>query len=120
MDKVRPKTIDDYIAGYPEDVQRLLQRMRITIRNAAPQAEERISYSMPAFYQEGILVWFAAFKEHIGFYPKTSAIIAFKKSLSKYEVAKGTIRFPVDQPLPLGLVSKIVKYRVKENLDKKK
>ena len=120
MDKTRPKTVDDYIAGYPENVQRLLQRMRLTIRKAAPKAEERISYSMPAFDQEGILVWFAAFKEHIGFYPKTSAIMAFEKALSKYEVAKGTIRFPLDKPLPLDLVTRIVKFRVIENRDKKK
>ena len=120
MDKTRPKTIDEYIAGYPEDVQRLLQRMRLTIRKAAPKAEERISYSMPAFDQDGILVWFAAFKEHIGLYPKTSAITAFKKDLSNYEVSKGTVRFPMDQPLPLSLVSRIVKYRIKENQDNKK
>lgn len=120
MDKTRPKTIDDYVARYPEDVQKLLQKMRLTIRNAAPKAEETISYSMPAFDQDGILVWFAAFKEHIGFYPKTAAIVYFKKDLTKYEVAKGTIRFPMDQPLPLGLISRIVKYRVRENRDKKK
>ena len=120
MDKTRPKTIDDYISDYPEDVQKLLQKLRVTIRKAAPKATEKISYSMPAFYQNGTLVWFAAFKEHIGFYPTPSAITAFKKSLSKYEVAKGTIRFPMDKPLPLSLVSRIVKYRVAENQDKKK
>ena len=120
MDKTRPKTIDDYIARHPEDVQKLLQKMRLTIRKAAPKAKERISYSMPAFDQDGILVWFAAFKEHIGFYPKTSAITSFKKDLTKYEVSKGTIRFPMDRPLPLGLITGIVKYRVRENRDKKK
>ena len=120
MTKTRPKTIDDYIAGYPKDAQRLLQKMKLTIRKAAPKSEERISYSMPAFDQDGILVWFAAFKEHIGFYPKTSAITSFKKDLTKYEVSKGTIRFPMDKPLPVSLVSRIVKYRIKENRDKKK
>src|SRR5689334_23603755 len=107
-------TIDDYIARNPKDVQPLLEKMRKTIRKAAPKAEGRISYGMPAFYQDGILVWFAAFKEHIGFYPKPSAIAAFKKDLSKYEGTKGTIRFPIDKPLPLALVSRIVKFRIKQ------
>ena len=120
MEKTRPKTIDDYISRYPEDVQRLLQRIRLTIRKAAPKATEKISYSMPAFFHNGTLVWFAAFNEHIGFYPTPSAITAFKKDLAKYDVAKGTIRFPMDRPLPLGLVSRIVKYRIEENQNKKK
>jgi uncharacterized protein YdhG (YjbR/CyaY superfamily) len=113
-------TIDEYIARYPKDVQLLLEKMRKTIRKAAPKAEERISYGMPAFYQDGILVWFAAFKEHIGFYPKTSAIAAFKKDLSKFEGTKGTIRFPIGKPLPLALVGRIVKFRIEQNQNKKK
>jgi uncharacterized protein YdhG (YjbR/CyaY superfamily) len=120
MSRKKHDTIDEYIARYPKDVQLLLEKMRKTIRKAAPKAEERISYGMPAFYQDGILVWFAAFKEHIGFYPKPSAIAAFKKDLSKFEGTKGTIRFPIDKPLPLALVSRIVKFRMKQNQNKKK
>ena len=90
--------------------------MRQTIREAAPEAEEVISYQMPAFKLNGILVWFAAFKKHVGFYPKVSAIEVFKKELSGYQVSKGTIRFPLDKPIPFDLVRKIVKYRIKENL----
>jgi uncharacterized protein YdhG (YjbR/CyaY superfamily) len=120
MNEKKPDTIDEYIAHYPKDVQLLLEKMRKTIRKAAPEAEERISYSMPAFYQDGILVWFAAFKEHIGFYPKPSAIAAFEKDLSKYEGTKGTVRFPMNKPLPLALVSRIVKFRIRQNQNKKK
>jgi uncharacterized protein YdhG (YjbR/CyaY superfamily) len=109
-------TIDDYIASFPENVQTILQEMRCAIKDAAPDAEEVISYQMPAFRLNGILVWFAAFKNHIGFFPKVSAIEAFKKDLSGYELSKGTIRFPLDNPLPIDLVQKIVKLRVKENL----
>jgi uncharacterized protein YdhG (YjbR/CyaY superfamily) len=116
----KPDTIDEYISRYPKDVQQILEKMRKTIRQAAPQAEERISYGMPAFYEDGILVWFAAFKEHIGFYPKPSAIAVFKNDLSKFEGSKGTIRFPIDKPLPLALVGRIVKFRIKQNQNKKK
>jgi len=94
--------------------------MRLTIQKAAPKAAETISYSIPAFRLEGILVWFAAFKNHIGFYPRTDAIRVFKKELSPYKVAKGSVQFPFDRPLPLALVSRIVKFRVKQNLGKKK
>jgi uncharacterized protein YdhG (YjbR/CyaY superfamily) len=117
--KQTPKTIDEYIAAQPPNVQPLLQKMRRAIKEAAPQAEEVISYQMPAFKQNGILVWFAAFKNHIGFFPKTSAIEAFKDKLSVYQTSKGTIRFPINQPIPLDLVEEIVKFRVKENLNKK-
>jgi uncharacterized protein YdhG (YjbR/CyaY superfamily) len=120
MDGKKHDTIDEYISRYPKDVQLLLEKMHKTIRKAAPKAEERISYGMPAFYQDGILVWFAAFKAHIGFYPKTSAITTFKKDLSKYEVSKGTIRFPIDKPLPLALVSRIVKFRIRQNRNRRK
>jgi uncharacterized protein YdhG (YjbR/CyaY superfamily) len=113
------RTIDEYIASLPKEQQEVLQALRQAIREAAPEAEEAISYQMPAFKQKGVLVWFAAFKKHIGFYPKTSAIEVFKKELSGYEVSKGTIRFPLDQPVPFDLVKKIVTYRVKENLRKK-
>ena len=110
------KTIDEYIATFPKNVQNILEELRRAIRESAPEAEEVISYRMPAFKLNGILVWFAAFKNHIGFYPKTSAIEAFKEELSDYEVSKGTVRFPLNKPIPFDLVKKMVKYRVKENL----
>lgn len=116
---IAPKDTDAYIAAQPEDQRGLLEQMRQTIRKAAPRAEEVISYQMPAFRYYGMLVYFAAWKNHIGFYP-AGAIKAFDKELSVYRVAKGTIRFPIDKPLPLGLISKIVKFRVKENEAKKK
>jgi uncharacterized protein YdhG (YjbR/CyaY superfamily) len=101
-------------------VQQRLQKMRLTVKKAAPQAKEKISYGIPAFTLNGMLVWFAAFKNHIGFYPRTSAIAAFKKELSHYKGAKGSVQFPFDKPLPLHLISRIVKFRVKENLSKSK
>jgi uncharacterized protein YdhG (YjbR/CyaY superfamily) len=113
------KTIDEYIATFPNNVQGILQELRQVIRDSAPEAEEVISYQIPAFKLNGILVWFAAFKNHIGFYPKSSAIEAFKKELSGYEVSKGTIRFPLDKPVPFELIRKIVKHRIKENLSEK-
>ncbi len=109
-------TIDEYIASFPKDVQEKLRELRRVIRESAPEAEETISYKMPAFKQDGMLVWFAAFKDHIGFFPKASAIEAFRNDLSDYELSKGTIRFPLDKAIPLELVRKIVKYRVAENL----
>jgi len=112
------KTIDEYIAGFPKNVQDILEQLRQTIRKSAPGAEETISYQMPAFKQKRVLVYFAAFKKHIGFYPTPSAIEKFRKELAGFEVSKGAVRFPIDKPLPLGLVQKIVKFRVKENSDK--
>jgi uncharacterized protein YdhG (YjbR/CyaY superfamily) len=112
------KNIDEYFATFPKDVQVVLQEMRQAIKEAAPQAEETISYQMPAFKQNGILVWFAAYKKHVGFYPKTSGMDIFKEELVGYEMSKGTIRFPLDKPIPLELVKKIVKFRLKENLSK--
>jgi uncharacterized protein YdhG (YjbR/CyaY superfamily) len=113
------KTIDEYIAISPENVQIILQELRQAVREAAPEAEEVISYQMPAFKQNGILVWFAAFKNHIGFFPKTTAIQTFKEKLAKYKISKGTVRFPLDEPIPFELVKEIVRFRVKENLNKK-
>jgi uncharacterized protein YdhG (YjbR/CyaY superfamily) len=113
-------TIDDYIGSCPPAIRDRLEQLRETIRKAAPAATEKISYGMPAFALEGSLVYFAAWKKHIGFYPFPSAIDAFKKELSVYEGAKGSIKFPVDKPLPIGLIIKIVKFRVKENLEIKK
>ena len=114
------KSIDEYIAAFPKDVQIILEGLRQAIREAAPEAEEVISYRIPAFKLNGILVWFAAFKEHIGFYPRVSAIETFKEKLSPYEISKGTVRFPIDKPIPFDLVKEIVRFRVKENLDEKR
>jgi len=120
MNKRIPKNIDDYVDRFPKEVQQLLKKMRLTIKKAAPKAKETISYGIPAFTLNGLLVWFAAFKSHIGFYPRASAIAAFKKELSAYKGAKGSVQFPFDEQLPLALVSRIVKFRVKENLSKRK
>jgi uncharacterized protein YdhG (YjbR/CyaY superfamily) len=113
------KTIDDYISTFPEDVQRILNDLRRTIQDAAPEAEETINYQMPTFTLNGNLVHFAAFKKHIGFYPTPSGIEAFKEELSGYKGAKGSVQFPMDEPLPLPLIRRIVEYRVKENLARK-
>jgi uncharacterized protein YdhG (YjbR/CyaY superfamily) len=113
-----PETIDEYIARFPKDVQAILEKVRTTIRKAAPGAEEKISYRMPAFAQKGILVYFAAHQKHIGFYPTSTGIAAFKKELSAYEGGKGSVQFPFDKPIPYGLIAKIVKFRARENLEK--
>lgn len=120
MITTKPNNIDEYIAGFPKDTQALLNQMRKTIRQAAPDAEEVISYAMPAYKFHGMLVFFAAFKNHIGFYATPTGHEAFKKELSVYKEGKGSVQFPLDKPLPLGLITKIVKFRVKENLDKAK
>jgi uncharacterized protein YdhG (YjbR/CyaY superfamily) len=112
--------IDEYIAGFPNEIQQLLQQMRSTIRKSAPHAEEAIKYAMPTFVLNGNLVHFAAFKNHIGFYPAPTGIEAFKKELAAYKGSKGAIQFPLDRPLPLALISRIVKFRVKKNLEKPK
>jgi uncharacterized protein YdhG (YjbR/CyaY superfamily) len=109
-------SIDEYIATFPEDIQKKLEEVRVTIKAAAPEAQEKISYQVPTFYLYGNLVHFAGFKNHISFFPTSSGVQAFKDELSQYETSKGTIRFPIDKPLPLGLISKITKYRVAENL----
>ena len=116
--KSAPRTIDEYITDYPPDVQKILRKIRMTIRKAAPDAEETISYRMPTFTLNGNLVHFAAFKKHIGFYPVPTGIEAFKKELAVYVGGKGSVQFPLDQPMPYGLISRIVKFRVKENLAK--
>lgn len=109
-----PKSIDEYIAGFPRDVQEILKQMRTTIKKIAPDAEEAIKYGIPTFVLNGNLVHFAAFKNHIGFYPTPSGIEAFKDELSRYESTKGSVQFPSDQPVPISLIEKIVKFRVKE------
>jgi uncharacterized protein YdhG (YjbR/CyaY superfamily) len=116
--KVGFTSIDEYIATFPQDIQGILEKLRSTIRKAAPNAEETINYQMPTFTLKGNLVHFAAFKKHIGFYPTPSGIEKFKKELSVYQGAKGSVQFPLDSPIPYGLVSKIVKFRVKENLER--
>jgi uncharacterized protein YdhG (YjbR/CyaY superfamily) len=113
------KDIDSYIASYPKDVQALLKKMRATIKKAAPKAEEKISYGIPTFTLHGNLVHFGGFAKHIGFFPASSGVSHFKKELKGYKTSKGTIQFPLEKPLPLGLVTKIVKFRVKENSIKK-
>ena len=117
-DQTAPKNIDDYIAGFPNDVQEILQKIRLTIRKAAPDVEEAIKYRMPTFTLKGNLVHFAAFKKHIGFYPAPTGTEKFRKELSVYKGAKGSVRFPLDEPIPFDLISKIVKFRVKENLER--
>jgi uncharacterized protein YdhG (YjbR/CyaY superfamily) len=113
------KTIDEYINTFPEDVQRILTELRQTIKEVAPDAEETINYQIPTFTLNGNLVHFAAFENHIGFYPTPSGMEAFKKELSGYKGAKGSVQFPIHEPLPLPLIRRIVKYRVKENLERK-
>jgi uncharacterized protein YdhG (YjbR/CyaY superfamily) len=108
-------TIDEYIALYPKETQVLLNKIRATIHKAAPKAEEAMKYGIPTFVLNVNLVHFGGFKKHIGFYPAPSGIKKFQKELSKYEGAKGSVKFPIDKPLPLTLITKIVKFRVKEN-----
>jgi uncharacterized protein YdhG (YjbR/CyaY superfamily) len=118
MEKTNFKTIDAYISTFPEEVQGILEKVRQTIQKAAPEAVEAMSYQIPTFQLSGNLVHFAAFKNHIGFYPGARAVEIFADELSAYEVSKGTIQFPKNQPIPFPLIQKIVKYRVKENLEK--
>src|SRR5688572_23531238 len=120
MKTTQAANIDAYIAGFPEDIQKRLESMRTTIRKAAPEAQEDIKYAIPTYVLNGNLVHFAAFKNHIGFYPAPSGIEEFKEELSVYEGSKGAIRFPFDKPLPLKLISDIVKYRVDMNQEKAK
>jgi uncharacterized protein YdhG (YjbR/CyaY superfamily) len=114
-----PKDIDEYIAGFPGEVQELLEKVRATIREAAPEAEEAIKYQIPTFVLHGNLVHFAAFKKHIGFYPAPDGIEKFKEELSAYKGAKGSVQFPLDEPIPFDLISRIVKFRAEENLKKR-
>lgn len=118
--KIKPTTIADYIKAAPKDSQSKLRQMYATIRAAAPGAEESLKWGMPAFSYRRILVTFAAFKHHVGFYPTPSAVKAFAKELLKFKTAKGSIQFPLDKPLPLTLVRKITKFRVKESLEEDK
>ena len=112
------RNIDEYIAEFPNDIRLVLEEVRRAVRDAAPEAVETISYSMPAFKLEGILVYFAAFKNHIGFFPTASGVEHFKNELDGYEISKGTIRFPLQKPMPVDLIQRIVAFRVEENLKK--
>jgi uncharacterized protein YdhG (YjbR/CyaY superfamily) len=119
--RTAPKNIDDYIAGFPEDVQKILQKVRTTIRKTAPSAEETISYQIPTFKLNGTyLIYFAGFKNHISLYPAPRGAEEFKKELAAYEGGKGTVRFPLDKPIPFDLIKRIVKYKIKENQEKTK
>lgn len=120
MEVKKPENIDEYIGGFPNDVQEILEKVRMTIQKAAPDAKEKISYSMPAFEQNGIVVYFAAFKNHIGLYALPSGHEEFKAELSKYKSGKGSVQFPLKDPMPYDLITKIVKFRVKQNLEKVK
>jgi uncharacterized protein YdhG (YjbR/CyaY superfamily) len=113
-----PKNIDEYISSFPMDVQEILEKVRATIKKAAPEAKETIKYRMPTFTLNGNLVYFAGFKNHIGFYPVPSGIEQFKEELSVYKQGKGSVQFPLDKPMPLDLIRRIVEFRVKENLKK--
>lgn len=115
--KTTPTNIDEYIADFPEDVQLILNKIRMLIKEAAPDAEEVISYGIPTFKLRGNLVHFAGYKKHIGFYPAPSGIEAFKEELSAYQGAKGSVKFPLDQPMPYDLIQKIVMFRIKENME---
>jgi uncharacterized protein YdhG (YjbR/CyaY superfamily) len=115
---IAPKNIDEYIAGFPGDVQKILKKIRLTIRNAAPGAQETIKYQMPTFTLNGNLVYFAAFKTHIGLYPLPRGIERFKRELSAYESGKGSVRFPLNEPIPFALISRIVKFRVRHQLER--
>lgn len=112
------QNIDEYIAGCPQEIQGKLKELRATIKKAAPGAEEKISYHLPAFNLNGILVYFAAQSRHIGFYPTSSGVAAFKKEITGYKTSKGAIQFPLDKSLPLELIARIVKFRVRENAER--
>jgi uncharacterized protein YdhG (YjbR/CyaY superfamily) len=116
--EIIPKTVDEYIAGYPVSIQEKLNEMRKTIIDAAPGASEKISYRMPSYVFNGMLVYFAAHTNHLGFYPFTTVLKAFSSELTPYHTTKGGIQFPYKSPLPLNLIKRIVEFRVQENLDK--
>jgi uncharacterized protein YdhG (YjbR/CyaY superfamily) len=118
MKKNNVTSVDDYIAEQPVEIWEKLNELRQVIKRAAPKADEAISYGMPAYKFQGVLVYFGAYQNHIGFYPTGSGISAFKKELSVYVGSKGTVRFPIDKPLPLTLIKKIVRFRLKENEQK--
>ena len=118
--RAKPKNIDEYIAAFSPEVQTILERIRQTIHQAAPEADETISYMMPAFTQSGILVYFAAFKNHIGLYPPIRGDVSLEEAIAPYAGEKGNLRFPLDQPIPYDLIGRIVKHKLKQNEAKKR
>ena len=118
MIRTKPSSVDDYIAGFREPVQILLEQVRATIQQAAPDAQETIKYAMPTYVLHGNLVHFAAFKNHIGFYATPTGNGVFQQEISRYKGAKGSLQFPINQPMPLDLIKRLVEFRVKENLEK--
>lgn len=114
------RSIDEYISSFPDDVQEKLAELREIIREQAPVAQEKLSYQMPAFFLNGPLVYFAAYAKHIGFYPTSSGISAFKSKITKYKNSKGAVQFPIEEPLPTGLIKQMVRFRVTENMSKGK
>lgn len=118
MTTAKPNDIDEYIAGFPQDIQEILEQIRVTIQKAAPEARETIKYAMPTFTLRGNLIHFAAFKNHIGLYPTPVGVEAFEKELSPYKRAKGSVQFPLNQPMPLNLISDIVRFRVQKSVEK--
>lgn len=116
----KPKSVDEYISRFPAETQVLLKQVRAAIQEAAPQAEEIISYNMPAYRLNGIVVWFGGYTRHIGFYPHGATMEKFKKELARYEQTKGSIHFPIDEPMPIALIKKMVRLRAKEHLRKAK
>lgn len=112
-----PRNIDEYISGFPPQVQKILEKIRRTIRKAAPKAQEVISYQIPSFKLNGYLVHFAAYQSHIGLYPAPRGVAGFKDDLALYQTGKGTLRFPLDQPIPYELITRVVKFRVKKDLE---
>ena len=120
MDTAKFKTIDEYIGSFPQETQEILEEVRETVRQAAPDATEKLSYAMPAFFFHGALVYFAAYKKHIGFYATPTGHEMFKEELSQYKQGKGSVQFPIDQPMPYDLIARIVRFRAKENLEKAK
>jgi len=120
MAAFKPNNVDEYIANFPEEIQKFLIQIRITINKAAPKAEESIGYNMPMYKWNGMLVSFAAWKNHVGLYPSPSVSGEFKKKLAPYEGSKATLKFSFDKPLPKALIAEVVKLRMKENLERKK
>jgi len=120
MQTKTPKDIDEYIAGFPTDVQKLLKKVRSTIKKAAPRAEEGISYKIPTFYEDGYLIYFAGYKNHISVYPAPRGVDKFKKELAAYDGGKGTVKFPLDKPIPFDLIARIVKFRLEQNSERAK
>ncbi|CAH0217088.1 hypothetical protein SRABI27_02133 [Pedobacter sp. Bi27] len=120
MEQPKPENIDQYIANFPIETQKLLQQIRETIYKTVPEAKEVISYGMPAFKQNTVLVYFAGYAKHIGFYPTGSGIEAFKEEFAQYKWSKGTVQFPLDKPLPLDLITRITKFKAERDLEKVK